>query len=239
MLVSTKAIVLSKFKYRENDLIVKCYTQNDGVVSYLLRGVLKNRKGHVKAAYFQPLSQLHLETDVKNNRSLQFIKEVRVAYVYSSLHTQVQKGAVAMFLSEVLTESLKEEEPNDTVFQFLQASLQWLDAHEYFSNFHLLFLLKLTKHLGFYPDIEGMECGAFNLVSGRFEMESNELHIISGESLAILKRLLLVKFDDLPNIKLNSEQRKGFLEMMLQYYQLQLGHFKRPKSLDVFIQVFH
>lgn len=239
MLVATKVIVLSKFRYRDNDLIVKCYSETSGVVSYLLRGVLKGRKGHVKVAYFQPLSQLQLVTDYKESRSLQFVKEVKTAYMYSSLHTQVQKSAIAMFLSEVLTEALNEEEPNNTLFQYLEASLQWLDTHESFSNFHLLFLLGLTKHLGFYPDLNQTESQIFCLVSGQFERESNEAYVVSGENLKLLKKLLSTAFDNLSNIKLNAKQRQSFLEMMLLYYELHLGHFKKPKSLEVFNQVFH
>ena len=57
MLSSTQAIVLSKIRYRDKDLIVKCYTRSSGVVSYLLKGVLsKNSK--LKTSYFQQLSLL-------------------------------------------------------------------------------------------------------------------------------------------------------------------------------------
>ena len=64
MQTKTKAIVLSKIRFKDNDLIVKCYTSNHGIVSYLLKGVLKSKKSNKKIAYFQPLSLLELETDV-------------------------------------------------------------------------------------------------------------------------------------------------------------------------------
>jgi len=34
-MLTTNAIVLSKIRYRDNDLIIKCYTQEKGLVSYL------------------------------------------------------------------------------------------------------------------------------------------------------------------------------------------------------------
>ena len=71
MLITTNAIVLSKLKYRDNDLIVKCYTQEVGIVSFLLRGVLKSKKGNSKIAYFQLLSQIQIVFTYKNTRSLQ------------------------------------------------------------------------------------------------------------------------------------------------------------------------
>ena len=103
MIVSTKAIVLSKIKYKDHDFIVKCYTENFGVISYLVRNALKTRKSKFKSAYFQPLSLLEIEADHKDNRSLQYLRDIKLHAYYSSLHTNVIKSTIAMFLSEVLS----------------------------------------------------------------------------------------------------------------------------------------
>ncbi|VAV86332.1 DNA recombination and repair protein RecO, partial [hydrothermal vent metagenome] len=58
MLISTKAIVLSKIRYKDYDLIIKCYTKDFGVQTYLIKNALKTKKGKFKPAYFQPLSIL-------------------------------------------------------------------------------------------------------------------------------------------------------------------------------------
>ena len=149
MLITTNAIVLSKLKYNDNDLIVRCYTQQLGVVSFLLRGVLKSKKSNTKVAYFQLLSQLQLIIDYKSNRSLHSIKETKLQHHYKTLHSHVLKSAVVMFLSEVLASTLKEEEQNETLFSFIETTLLWLDEQSDYSNFHLLFLLNLSKYLGF------------------------------------------------------------------------------------------
>ncbi|GAA4890203.1 DNA repair protein RecO [Flaviramulus aquimarinus] len=238
MLITTKAIVLSKLKYRDNDLIVKCYTQQLGVVSFLLRGVLKNKKGSAKVAYFQLLSQLQIVFLYKNSRSLQTIKETKLNCIYTSLHTHVLKSSIVMFLSEVLANTLQEEEQNETLFSYLENTLLWLDSQLEYSNFHLLFLLKLTKYLGFYPDTTNVEYPFFDLSEGKFELKSNNKYNISGENLVLLKLLLGTTFDELPNIKINAKQRQSFLSMILLYFELHLGSFKTPKSLQVFNQVF-
>ena len=152
MLIKTKAIVLTKLKYRDNDLIVRCYTSHRGMVSYLLRNVLNSKKGNAKAAYFQPLSQLQIEEQYNPSRSLQSIKDIRLEFNYENLHTNVLKSSIAMFLAEMLSVSLKEEEQNTRLYHYLETSFLVLDQEESFSNFHLLFLFNLTKHLGFYPD---------------------------------------------------------------------------------------
>lgn len=238
MVLTTQAIVLSKLRYRDNDLIVTCYTQQHGVLGFLLRGVLKSKKGLTKTAHFQLLSQLQLVIVYNPNRSLHTIKEAKLQHVYNSLHTHILKSAIVMFLAEVLSNTLKEEEQNQTLYSYLETTLLWLDTHQECSNFHVLFLLKLTKYLGFYPENKPIQHTFFNLQDGTFQASQNSKHTISGDDLQILKQLLVTTFEDLTQVKITSKQRQSFLNVLLQYYQLHLGNFKKPKSLQVLNQVF-
>jgi len=238
MLITTKAIVLSKLKYKDNDLIVKCYTQQLGVITIILRGVLKSKKGNSKVAYFQLLSQLQLVVDYKNNRTLHTVKETKLSYLYMSLHSNVLKSSIVMFLAEVLSNTLREEEQNETLFSYIETTLQWLDVNSEYSNFHLFFLLNLTKYLGFYPQIANMDANFFNLSDGKFENKKLDKYSISGENLTLLKQLLGTTFDALPLVKINAKQRQSFLSIILLYFELHLGSFKTPKSLQIFNQVF-
>ncbi|GAA3600270.1 DNA repair protein RecO [Flavivirga amylovorans] len=239
MLITTNAIVLSKLKYRDNDLIVRCYTEQLGVVSFLLRGVLKSKKGSSKAAYFQLLSQLQLVLLYKNNRSLQTIKETKLNSIYTSLHSNVLKSSIVMFLSEVLSNTLKEEEKNEALYSYIETTLLWLDTHSEYSNFHLLFLLNLTRYLGFYPDTKNIDYPSFNLNEGKFQIKSQDRYSISGENLTLLKQLLGTTFDALSTVQINARQRQSFLSMILLYFELHLGSFNIPKSLQIFNQVFN
>lgn len=239
MLITTDAIVLSKLKYNDNDLIVKCYTEELGVLSFLLRGILKSKKGNSKAAYFQLLTQLQIVIIHKNKHSLHSIKEAKLSYLYSSLHSNVLKSSIVMFLSEVLSNILKEEEQDEALYSYLENTLLWLDSESEYSNFHLLFLLKLTKYLGFYPDESNNEYPFFNLSEGKFESKSTNKYTISGKNLTLLKRLLGTNFDAIYEVKISSKQRQAFLSIMLLYFELHLGGFKTPKSLKIFNQVFN
>ncbi|MDY2586345.1 DNA repair protein RecO [Winogradskyella aquimaris] len=239
MLTKNQAIVLSKLKYRDNDLIVKCYTQERGIVSYILRGAVKSKKGNNKTVYFQELSQLYLEENFKPNRSLQNIKDIKFSYIYTSVHTNVFKSAIVIFLAEVLSNALKEEEKNESLFEYLEVTLQYLDGAEHYSNFHLLFLLKLTRYLGFQPENQNTDYPYFNLESGVFEVNNNGFYSISGHNLTLLKRFLGINFDDLLTVKINAKQRHEFLNMLLYYFELHLEGFKKPKSLQVLNEVFH
>lgn len=238
MLVKTKGIVISSLKYGEADLIVKCFTQSSGLKSYLLRNVLKSRKGNLRPSLFQPLTHLDLEANHKDKGSLERLREAKVTYHFKSLHTDIVKSSIVLFLSEVLRSSIQEEEQNEALFQFLEYTTIWLDTSTEIANFHLLFLLNLTQHLGFYPDASSKNLPFFNLLEGTFETTALNFNCHDDARISLLKTLLGTNFDALSRIKLNQNERSAFLHLMLQYYEVHLHGFKQPLSLAVLNTIF-
>ena len=108
-----------------------------------------------------------------------------------------------------------------------------------FVLFHSLFLLELSKFLGFYPQEIDVDATRFNLLEGRFQNHSGQDHILEGENLIIFKKALGIKFDAFTTFNLPSKQRQMLLNMILAYFQLHLDDFKKPKSLAVLNQVFN
>ena len=238
MLCELDVIVLSKLKYKESDLIVKCYSKQKGVVNFILKGILNSKKSK-KTGFFQLLSQLKINTNLKPGRDLHFVKDVKSNVVYLSLHNNIYKSAIVMFLAEVLAIVLREEEQNDTLYQYLETTFQWLDLNTDFANFHLLFLINLTKHLGFYPDISNIEFNNFCLREGEFQyVKTSELSVF-GEELELFKQLLGTNFDEVNSIKVNAKQRYALLTSIVKYYELHLHGFKKPKSLQILSDVFN
>ncbi|HSI70374.1 MAG TPA: DNA repair protein RecO [Gillisia sp.] len=239
MIINTRAIVISAIKYSEADLVVKCFTQTSGLKSYLLRGVLKSRKGKFKASMFQPLTQLELVAKHKDKGSLEYLQDARVLLHYQSLHTNVVKSTMVLFLSEVLRNAIQEEEQNEPLYFYLEEAFKFLDNTDNISNFHLLFLLRLTRYLGFYPDDSLEEGTCFNLLDGIFQDIKTNEYCIDGPNFLLLKQLLGTNFDDLHNIKLTKSARANFLTMLLAYYRLHIESFKNPQSLTVLNEIFH
>ena len=238
MPVTTKAIVLTSLKYGDNSLISKVLTEKAGMQSFMLRGILKSRKGRMKMAFFQPLTQLEIVAKTSTSGSLGYIREASVSYGYQSLHTEVRKGAVALFLAEVLSQSLRETEVEPRLFEYIETTLQWLDQQEEMANFHIRFLIGLTRHLGFFPDLSSMEGAHFDLVEGAFCRNPSWNPCFSGPELEHFKALLGMNFDAIHSVKLNHNQRKILLENMIRYFEIHLHGFKKPKSLDVLDEVF-
>jgi DNA repair protein RecO (recombination protein O) len=238
-LIKTKAIVLSSLKYGDTSLIVRCFTLEDGLKSYLLKGVLSPKKGKIKAAYFQPLTQLNIEANHNKKGNLNSIREVHVVNPYTNIYTNIFKQTIVLFLSEILSSTIQEEESNESLFSFLETSFIWLDTNDKTSNFHLLFLLNLTKFLGFYPNTTNINHTYFNLIDGNFTESTTEKEVVFGDNLFQFKKLLGTNFDGIESIEFNQQERQQVLQIIIRYFELHLDGFRKPKSLKVLETVFN
>ena len=235
MQIKTKAIVISTIKYQEKSLIVKCFTLSDGLKSYFVREAFSSRKSNQKIAYFQPLTILEIEAIHKNKGTLENFKEIKIAIPFHSIHSDVVKSTIVMFISEILHHSIHEEEKNEAFFTFLETALHWLDNHDEIANFHLILLLEATKYLGFYPDISNTEYKFFEMTEGIF----SPFHAISSlteHETNLFKKLIDLKFDN--DQKSFHIERQILLKILIDYYSFHLDGFKKPKSLDVLKEVF-
>lgn len=239
MLVTTNAIVLSSIKYGEADLIIKCFTENYGVKSYLLKGILKTKKGALKPALFQLFSILEITASHRQNSELHFIKETKIAVPLQEIQNNIVKLSLVLFLSEVVRQSIREEEENSSLYRFLEQTVLWLENNNSVADFHLVFMVQLTHFLGFFPDISTIEKPVFNPVEGIFEDVATNNYAIVLESKSAFKKLLITDFETLSVLEISKKQREQYLQMLLLYYQLHIQGFKTPKSLSVLTSIFH
>ncbi len=225
MQTQTKAIVLSTLKYKDNSLIVRCYTQQYGVQSYLLHHILTAKNKKINIAYFQVLSQIEIQAIHKPNNTLHSISDVKLHQPYQSLQTNIYKSTVVLFLSEILQNVLKEEEKNTALYHYIETGLLWYDLHKFNANFHLIFLLKLSQHLGIYPNLEKNHLNYFLIKN-------------NNQKITQLKTLLGIGFDELNSVQVNAPVRNEILNEIIHHFSIYLGNFKKPKSLIILQDVF-
>ncbi|MBK8599303.1 MAG: DNA repair protein RecO [Flavobacterium sp.] len=236
MLVKTKAIVISSLKFQEKSLIVKCFTLSDGLKSYFVRDAFSSRKGNQKIAYFQPLTVVEIEAIHKNKGTLEQIKEIKIDSPFQTIHSNIVKSTLTLFLSEMLHHSIHEEEKNEALFHFIESALHWFDHHDEIANFHLIFLLEITKYLGFYPDITEAQLPYFEMKDGVFA-PFHSLTSLNQNETQLFKKLIDLEFDNNQKI-FHVSERQIVLRILIDYYSMHLDGFKKPKSLEVLKEVF-
>ena len=174
-------------------------------------------------------------------KDIQKIKEVNISVPFATIPYDVRKSTIAMFIAEVLYKTLKEEEENTELFNYLFNSIQFFDlASNGVANYHLLFLLNLTKYLGFFPKNNySCEKSFFDLQKGCF-VAASPLHpyFLSGELAVEFSQLLKFTFDDIAKIRINYKVRAFLLEKIIEYYHLHIESLGKIKSFSVLKEVF-
>lgn len=191
---------------------------------------------------FQPLSILDLEIYFKANRDLQRIAESRIHIPYYTIHSNILKNTICLFLAEVLYKTLQEEEFNESIFDYLINSFKFLDLNNEFSpNFHLVFLLNLSKHLGIYPNFNSFqENSFFDLKEGDFKLlMPYHLNHIDQNLSAIFYKLSGINIMNIDRIIISGKERKELLEVLVNYYILHHDNITKLNSYDVLKEVFN
>lgn len=236
MLIKTKAIVISSIRYQDKSLIVKCLTKDEGVKSYFVNNAFTGKNNKFKIAFFQPLTILEVEANHKNKGTLERFKEIKVVYPFQTISFSVEKTTILLFLSEILHTVIKEEADLKDLFLFLETALQWFDTNCQVSNFHLIILLQLTKYLGFYPQKENTEGMYFEMEEGIFKNYPTNT-TLSDEKSMLFFRLLNLKISD-DQLCFSVKERRMILDLLMQFYSINIETFRRPKSLEVLREVF-
>ena len=110
---------------------------------------------------------------------------------------------------------------------------------EEYNNFHLLFMIKLSMHLGFYPQ------GMFNENSPWFDMQegsfleykpSHPFFLDQRDGKNFFK-LMSCSYEQLQNITIPASERKSLLSSIVSYFELHLSTVKDVKSHHVLGEV--
>lgn len=235
MLTKTEAIVLHSLKYGESRLIVDMFTRTFGRQSFIV-SMPKTQKGKVKKQFFQPLTLLEIETDIRPRLQLQKLYDVRLMAPFATIPFEPDKLAISLFVAEFLYYALRSEQRNEMLYDYLVNSILWLDGQQdHFANFHLVFLMRLTRFLGFYPNLDDYEDGDyFDLRESEFTKHTPVHRDFLNPSEAQKVQLMMrMDFSTMHLFRMSHQERNRLLEVSVKYYRLHLPDFPEMKSIEV------
>lgn len=239
MLHKTRGIIFRATDYGESSVIVQIFTEKFGLQSYIINGA-KKPKAKIGRNMLQPLHLLDLVVYHKNTGSVQRISELKNAPVLLSIPYDVIKSCIAIFLNEVLYKAIKQQSPDENLFDFIFSAIEWLDHQtESVANFHLVFLTRLTRYLGFYPDrYMAGNADYFDIKNGQFtRFKPESVSYLSPPHTDNFRLVLQTSFEDMHLLKLSNDERRYLVQKLLEYYAMHIEGFGNIKSADVLEEV--
>jgi len=229
----SKIIILSTVKYADSDLIVKCFSEKLGKLTFLVKGARKSGKKKTGMSYFLPFNILWATFQYRENKNLLYFKELNIDFPLSNIHQNISKSSVVLLLTEVVENSIQEQEVNENMFDYLENSIYWLDNHSKTQNFHIAFLIGFSKYLGIFPKLH------FIHESIEKNMYDNNLNT-SNQSLAKLEYILEndIGITNGHQFQIKKREKIEILNALLIYYRSMIPNFRIPKSYAVVRDIF-
>ena len=221
MISKTKGLVLSYIKYGDTSIICKIFTDSFGLQSYIINGIRNSKSKNI--ALYQPLNILDMVVYHKKNSGVQRIKEAKLDVIYTSIHNDMKKVSVCFFLSEFLSKILNNESDQEDKFDFIQNSLIEFDRlNSRFLNFHIQFLIKLSKYYG-------------------IDIISLDQLIVSNNTDKVLDEFVQKCIDESyqGNINSNNILRNKVINIIIEYFSIHLEINIKLKSTDVLKEIFN
>lgn len=236
--IKTQGIVLNAVKYGEGSAIVNILTQDYGRIAYMVKVSGQHRR--VTLPLMQPLTIVELEAYNNHKVTVQKIKEVHVAVPLMRLPFDPIKRSIGMFITELISKSLRNEIVDGHLYEFIRNSILALDeGMEGIYNFHLYFMFKLTRLLGFEPDMTYQGAGAiFDMVDGIFTQRMPlHNHILSGAEVELWQKVANMDINHLNETALSRIDRQNLINMMEQYYMLHIPGFQGLNSAGILAEL--
>jgi DNA repair protein RecO (recombination protein O) len=243
MLHSTKGIVLRKIYYGETSLIVTVYTELLGIQTYMVKGIRQSSKKNVsKLSYFQPTALLDMVVYHNPLKNIQYIKDYQWHVLYNNLWNHITKQAVALYMAELLHNSVKQEQSQPEIYELTEQMLLFLDAasQKATANIPLYYTLQLSAVLGF--QLQGFYNAShtiLDLKEGCFVNSPPEhAFYISNQPAQISSEIMNnTSLEAIEHLQLNKNIRRQLLQSYHTYFNLHVAGFGSLKTLSVLEEV--
>jgi DNA repair protein RecO (recombination protein O) len=108
------------------------------------------------------------------------------------------------------------------------------------ANFHMAFMLKLSRLMGFYPNLEEYkENDLFDMINGEFvHSQPFHRHFLNRQDSKVLSMLARISYENMHCFVFSRKDRMNIINRILEYYRLHLYDFPALKSLDVLHELF-
>lgn len=235
----TEAIVLNKIKYSDNSVIVNFLSRDFGRFAAIIR-IPKTSKSGLSHAMFFPLTIVETEVKLKDTRTIQSVLHCNRVENTDEILYDINKLAIAQFIAEVALKTIREEESNAAVYDFLRNTIINLNSSvQKLNAIHICFLKDFAALSGF--GLRNNFCKGtpfFNLREGMFLPVYTSSTESLDENESMIMAIVLSSDSEMEINNLNYQTRTNLLRQLLEYYNMHIPGFGVINSLKVLHEVF-
>lgn len=235
----TQGFVLQSIRYGDTSLIVKIFTLENGLQTFMVKGI-RGKASKNRVALFQPLTFLRfVQNQRQTNSGIGYIKDMELVYAFRSLGIGMNKSAILIYLTDLLSHTLTQQERNEPLYRFVYQSVEWLDLVETgYANFPLYFTLELSRYLGFYPQFNYRDHALFDMMEGQFVMAPPpHIYYMDENNSYFLSRVLNLGLNELDSVSMTGLQRNSLLDGIITFMRLHAPVLKGLRSHEVLKEV--
>lgn len=222
MLMKTRGIVFRKVKYGETSLIVDVFTEEHGLMSYIISGV-RSAKARTGSVLMQLMAIVEIVAYHSDKSKLHRIREAHAAYIFEHIPGDVRKNAIILFMAELCSKSIRMTEKHPALFTLISEEIMALDqAQGDFADAHLLFMIRLADLLGFGPaERDDPQHTIFDLLEGHYTTAQPD-HTYYITNTDLFNKYLIAARDRSQRVSADRMHRNRILDTLLLYYQLHM-----------------
>lgn len=241
MLHKEKIVVLHTIKHSDKGIVVNGYSNTKGRCAYYFYASKKNHN----MALLTPLSLLDgivfQRHSIGVGSGLPILKEIDVSHNLHNIKSDIKKNCIAIFMCELINKTIKEESPNENLFDFITNSVLVLNSAEKgIENFHLYFCATICKILGYMPnDNYSKDKNYFDFTIGQFSDKYNESTCFPPLYSTLLHTILTTPITEISKIECSGKNRSEFLEFLIKYLGFHLGMELNIKSLPILSEILN
>jgi len=238
MLSGTSIIILNYTRYSDSSIIVHGISEQYGRISFIVFGIGGKYKSKLSA--FQPLYLVDAQLYHKASKGLHKLKEYKINPPLHNLTADIRKSTLALFIAELLNKTIKEEFADKSLFNFIKTSILLLDELEHnLAIFHLVFLLKLSRYLGFAPEADLTNALYYDYKDGiPVNTKPHHNYYFNQTNFQTCIALLNANFSELHTLEISTKQRNEILDALMNIYEIHILNFNSLKSYPVLKEVF-
>ncbi len=236
MQITTKGIVLHKTRYSESSVIVKIFTKDAGVQSFMLKTAFSKKKKNI-LALIENLSMVEVTFDDKKN-DIHYLNDINLYYHYRMIPFDMIRKSIFSFYNELIYKLLREYRADESLYLFIENSLVKLDSDEVqLADIHIRFMVQLSLVLGFFPENNYSEIRRyFSIEESSFTSSYYEnFFYLSADASLYLWNIMNANESILPPKQVRQELLAG----LIRYFEKHNEQIYKIESVEILAQILN